>query len=461
MKSNVCSNCGESALVWEGYDGQEDSGTLRVCSACGTVAEEGAPTYTEFQGGGGFGNSLEFRGYARSLPSKYVQYNHKSVGKGKLSGIQKTKEVASILGLTTAMTLEATDLFEKVYYQDTVLHKHIDNKLVIAGCCVYIVCRQHGWPILTKYVADIVNCEHSQLVHWKVVLTKLLGITLSSVDPEQLIPATCNKAGLSKTVEGLMGSIIQLCQKAWITDGRDPGSVLTAASYIAWQAEEPTVRRKTSMKQFCDICHVPFKYSHRKRTTEMREMLCELAWQIPFVSRDEVVPANVAMYVKDVCTYKKQLLASALAKIRDNSDITYSDLPAIETTDSTSSAGTPGHNTQNAMAMREPLTVMVINTPVSGMRSPLAQGTNQHTSTGLSRKRGYVTALMAPSYKRARENDMRQVSVPTKEVVIDRNLDAEEITEEDIPDSDMWMYIKTPHEVNQQTDMMLHFKQKV
>ena len=455
MKSNVCSNCGESALVWEGYDGQEDSGTLRVCSTCGTVAEEGAPTYSEYQGGGGFGNSQEFRGYARSLPTKYVQYNHKSVGKGKLAGIQKTKEVASILGLTTAMTLEATDLFEKVYYQDTVLHKHIDNKLVIAGCCVYIVCRQHGWPILTKYVAEIVNCEHSQLVHWKIVITKLLGITLSSVDPEQLIPATCNKAGLSKTVEGLMCSIIQLCQKSWITDGRDPGSVLTAASYIAWQAEEPHVRRKTSMKKFCDICRVPFKMSYCKRMMEMKDMLCELAWQIPFVSKDEVMPANVAMYVKDVCSYKKQLLASALAKIRINSDITDSDLPAIETTDSTSSAMTPA---QNAVAMREPLAVMVINKPVSGMRSPVH---GQNTSTGLSRKRGYVTALVAPSYKRARENDMCQVSVPTKDVVIDRNLDAEEVTEEDIPDSDMWMYIKTPHEVTQQTSMMVHFKQKV
>ena len=472
MASNVCSSCGEAGtLVWDGYEGQEECGTLRVCNACGAVEEEGAPTYSDF--GTGFGNSQEFRGYARSLPTKYVRYNHKSVAKGKLSGIQKTKDVASIMGLSTAMTLEATELFEKVYYEDSILYVHIDSKLIIAGCCVYIICRQHGWPVLMKYVAEIVNCQLSQFARWKKTITALFSITLPTIDPEELIPATCNKAGLSKTVEGLMGSIIQLCQKAWIAEGRDPGSVVCAASYIAWQAEEPVTRRKTSVKKFCDNYHVPFKRIYRARLSEMRSMMCELTSQIPWVNKDEVTPMSVAMYVKDVCTYQKQLLAGALAKVRADNNLPGAGYSGSESADSHSPAAVSVDNvvasTQDTSIVCDPYTIVVINKPTSEMRTTvqpsLAQGTNKLALSDLSRKHAHGkrktgSALVAPSFKRARENEHQVIMHTNEDLTIDRDLDGEEVTEEDIPNSEMCMYIKTDEEVQQQKSMIVLLKQK-
>ena len=186
---------------------------------------------------------------------------------------------------------------------------------------MYIVCRQHGWPVLVKYMAEMVNCQPLKFVCLKNKITALCSITLPTIDPETLIPATCKNAGLSKTVEGLMGSIIQLCQKAWVAEVCDPGSVVCAASYVAWQAEEPLIRRKTSVEKFCDICHVPrFKKSYHICVKEMRSALCELAWQIPWVNKDDVTSMTVAMYVKHVCTYQKQLLAGALAEVRADID---------------------------------------------------------------------------------------------------------------------------------------------
>ena len=463
MSSNVCSSCGEASLVWDGYGEQGENNTLQVCSACGAVSEEGVSTLSEIQGGTGFCNSQEFRSYARSLPTQYVQFNHTSAAKGKLLGIQKTKEVASIMGLTKAMTLEATSMFEKVYYHDSINHKHINQKLTIAGCCVYIVCRQHGWPVLMKCVAEMVNCHKSQIVHWKNVVTALLCITLSSVDAEELIPEICHAADFSKTVESLMGSIIWLCQKAWIAEGRDPSTIVNVASYLAWQAEEPLARRKTSLKKFCANCHVLFRNNYCLRLAEMRRMLCELAEQIPWVNADEVTTSNVAMYIKDVCTFQKQLLSSALAKMLADNELSVGGCDLNEAGCIDSGATPVVSVTDHVDSLRETAatpkanTVVVINKPVSGVSTTILPSVtydaNQCTSIDLQRKLGKRkkgSGLIAASFKRARESDMSRVSVPRNDdKTVDRDLDCEEITEEDIPNSEMSMYIKTEEEIRQ------------
>ena len=462
MASNVCSSCGEASLVWDGYGEQGDDNTLQVCSACGAVSDERVSNLSEVQtGSGGFCNSLEHRSYARSLPTQYVRFNHASAAKGKLLGIQKTKEVASIMGLTKAMTLEATGMFEKVYYHDSVHRKHINRKLTIAGCCVYIVCRQHGWPVLMKYVAEMVNCHKAQIVHWKNVITTLLCITLSTVDAEELIPEVCHAADFSKTVEGLMGSILWLCQKVWIAEGRDPSTIVNVVSYLAWQAEEPLTRRKISLKKFCANCHVSFRNNYCLRLAEMRHMLCELAEQIPWVNANEVTKSNVAVYIKDVCCFQKQLLSSALANMLADNDLSLGECDVTDAgcvgssaTDAVSVNDNVDH-TRETVATHNPNTILVINEPVSGVSTTMlpsaTHDTNQCASIDPQRKNGKRkkgSAFIPASFKRARLNDMLQVSVQRNDdVTIDRNLDSEEITEEDIPNSEISMYIKTEEEI--------------
>lgn len=129
---------------------------------------------------------------------------------------------------------------------------------------------------------------------------------ISSVHvPEELAE---NPKDLNKRAAAL----VELAADSWIVTGRRPVPIIMAAIYLAWQSLRPDKRRlKTSLERFCQIAQVKKLRPALKRIVELKDVLCKLAKEIPWVS-EAVTPDNVVLQVEDILKHRDALLRRAM-----------------------------------------------------------------------------------------------------------------------------------------------------
>lgn len=107
-------------------------------------------------------------------------------------------------------------------------------------------------------------------------------------------------------------ALVELAADSWIVTGRNPVPIMMAATYLAWQSLKPDRHRlKLSLDKFCLLANVPKKKLAMKRMSELKGVLCKLGSEIPWVS-DIVTPDNVVQHVGDILQYRHALLRRAL-----------------------------------------------------------------------------------------------------------------------------------------------------
>lgn len=107
-------------------------------------------------------------------------------------------------------------------------------------------------------------------------------------------------------------ALVELAADSWIVTGRKPIPIMMAAIYLAWQSLKPTKQRlKFSLDKFCQIAKVKKHKPAVKRIAEIKEVLCKLGKEIPWV-RETVTPDNVVRQVEDILQHRYALLRRAL-----------------------------------------------------------------------------------------------------------------------------------------------------
>lgn len=112
-------------------------------------------------------------------------------------------------------------------------------------------------------------------------------------------------------------ALVELAADSWIVTGRRPIPIMMAAIYLAWQSLKPNkLRLKSSLDKFCQIAKVNKHKPALKRITEMKEVLCKLGKEIPWV-KEAVTPDNVLQQVEDILKHRYALLRRALRAHED------------------------------------------------------------------------------------------------------------------------------------------------
>lgn len=92
---------------------------------------------------------------------------------------------------------------------------------------------------------------------------------------------------------------------------------MMAATYLAWQSLKPNkLRLKFTLDKFCQLAKVKKQPRATKRVTEIKEVLCKLAKEIPWV-REEVTADNVVLQVEDILNHKHVLMRKAMRSHED------------------------------------------------------------------------------------------------------------------------------------------------
>lgn len=93
--------------------------------------------------------------------------------------------------------------------------------------------------------------------------------------------------------------------------------IMMAAVFLSWQSLRPTKQRlKFTLDNFCQLAKVNKAKPAIKRITEMKAVLCKLGKEIPWVL-EAVTPGNVLQLTGDILKHRNFLLLKAVRSHED------------------------------------------------------------------------------------------------------------------------------------------------
>ncbi|XP_032442130.1 transcription factor IIIB 50 kDa subunit [Xiphophorus hellerii] len=301
-----CPGCGSSNIVDDDLYCQAQL----VCVDCGTVVSEG--TLADDPVGG-----------------TDVSYSRTTAVTKKpclnlIKGLERVKEMCRILRLNSEIEDLALTYFRQAYQQESFINVTLQRKEVLAGCCVYVSCRQRNWPITLGTISSLLDADQTLVGGVYQEMIKILNIQAPFINIADVIGAhvqeykisaqhvTKELAEDSKVLTKRAVALVELAGDSWIVTGRRPLPIMMAATYLAWQSLNPNKHRlRLSLDKFCHLAKVQKRNPAVTRITELKEVLCKLGRELPWV-RETVTQDDVVRLVGDILEHRHTLLTRAL-----------------------------------------------------------------------------------------------------------------------------------------------------
>uniref|UniRef100_A0A3Q3A5E9 Transcription factor IIIB 50 kDa subunit n=1 Tax=Kryptolebias marmoratus TaxID=37003 RepID=A0A3Q3A5E9_KRYMA len=394
-----CPGCGSSNIV----DDDLYSQAQLVCADCGFVVSEGVLADEPVRG----------------------------------LGLERVKEISRILRLRGEVEDLALTYFKQAYEHESFIRVSLQRKEVLAGCCVLVSCRQLNWPITVGTVGCLLNADPTLVGGVYQEMLKVLNVEAPTVNITDVIEAHCQEykisssdvpeefAEESKDLTKRAVALVELAADSWIVTGRRPLPIMMAAVYLAWQSLKPLKHRLSfSLDKFCQLAKVQKHKPAVTRITELKEALCKLGKEIPWVG-ESVTPGNVVQQVGDILEHRYALLRRALRTHED----------AMQAECRSSSVNPPSEEMVSSQ-----ISERVAQTASSVEQLPLSneggkQAVEEH-SQEFEPNWGKRVLFAPPCVSHAKR---RRVEQPTPDVTGD----------EEISDSEIDSYIRSPREVRE------------
>ncbi|XP_022091682.1 transcription factor IIIB 50 kDa subunit-like [Acanthaster planci] len=419
---NICRQCGSSSIIDDDHGGQ----IHRVCSDCGEVIN----STTCFEQEKDYWNNVTSCNQAGSLHGSNLG-RWRNIRQGDPSAPSRNlkpwmsylKEVCSMMGLSAEMEKGVVDIFSQAC-KGILKCKQRLKKQALCGAAVFTVCRQNDWPVVLSDVSTVVQCSVSDLFAMKKLLTSEFNIQTPNADIEDLIESVLKRYGFDdQTFVEKSVKVVSLAKDAWITCGRSHDAVIIAAAFLVWKSSEEGRGKGKQMATFCQQLPLKPPCQTAQRAREIRSILITLVKKIPWLKSKKITPEMATQYLDDVLKNKKYLISRVeLPQEEDSSDV--------------------------AESTRTEETV----------KDGLADPSNTRTKAFSS-----PTCMLPPFLTQVRkrklppEDSEENMGKHSKEqpvaLSVDKSLDQgminldEELSERDIPESEMHLYVRSELEV--------------
>ncbi|KAK2819113.1 hypothetical protein Q5P01_024674 [Channa striata] len=306
-----CPGCGSSNIIDDDLYAQSQL----VCVDCGSVVSEGVLAADPV---GGSDVS-----YSRTTAvAKKPCLNLKK-------GLQRVKALCRILRVHKEIEDFSQTYYSQAYQHESFIKVSLQKKEILTGCCLLVSCRQLNWPITMGTISCLLDADPMLVGAVYQEMVKILNIEVPIVSITDVMEAHCQEYKISsphvpeELVENIQdltkraAALVELAADTWIVTGRRPIPIMMAVIYLAWQSLKPTKHRlKLSLERFCQIAKVKKHKPALKRITEIKEVLCKLGKEIPWL-RETVTPDNVVQQVEDILQHRNALLRRALRTHED------------------------------------------------------------------------------------------------------------------------------------------------
>ncbi|KAL7848083.1 hypothetical protein AOLI_G00228010 [Acnodon oligacanthus] len=331
-----CPECGSSNVVEDDLYSQKQW----VCEDCGSLVSEGVFTTT-----------LSDEQQSRMVPYYVSTEVTKKPCTNLIKGLCRVRALCRILRLSSGMEMGAVSLFERAYNHPTFIHVRLMKKEVLGGCCVLTTCRQNNCPIAMGTISSLLEADSALIGMVYQDLIKALSIEPTTTNISDMLESYCYGYKLSpgevsevfaETPRRLVErstALVELAADTWLVTGRHPLPILMACVYVAWQSLKPMARMKCTLNKFCQISRLSKeaclerKDTVQKRISELRNVLCKLGRELPWLRGDTVEPSTVARLVDDILKHRQALMLKAMRHYEQEAESDLSDCTATNEAD--------------------------------------------------------------------------------------------------------------------------------
>ncbi|XP_061589371.1 transcription factor IIIB 50 kDa subunit [Cololabis saira] len=301
-----CASCGSANIVQDELYAEQQ----QVCADCGSV--ESAVVLAQDPAGGSDVSYRRTTAVAKQLCANLIK------------GLERVKEIGRLLRVRSEIEELASKYFKQAYEHEDFIRVSLEKKEVLAGCCVLVSCRQLNWPITMGTISCLLSADQALVgaVHQQMV--KSLDIQAPTTNITDIMEGHCQEYKLSpsqvreefaedsKALTKQAMALVELAADSWIVTGRRPLPIMMSAVYLAWQSLNPNKDRlKLSLDKFCNIAKVQKHNPASKRISELKEVLCKLGKEIPWI-RERLTHDNIIQHVGDILQHRYALLRRAL-----------------------------------------------------------------------------------------------------------------------------------------------------
>ncbi|NWR78988.1 BRF2 factor, partial [Centropus unirufus] len=295
-----CPQCGSAELVEDAHYAQQQL----VCAACGCVLSEGllTTTYTDEE-------HLRAELGARCLPT----------------GIRRVQDLCKVLQLPAVFEETAVSYFQRALPHPSFHLVSLEKKELLAGCCVFVTCRQHNWPLTMGTICSLLYAKQELFASVFLSLQKELELSVPALSLADLVKTHLNSFRLFQHAANIPASfvedkekvvartlqMVELASETWLVTGRHPIPIVTAAAFLSWQSLQPAARRPCTLPRFCRLAGVDLPPPASLRLKELLEILVRMASQLAWLRVLHVDKKTVVKHIGDLLQHRIFLLRNA------------------------------------------------------------------------------------------------------------------------------------------------------
>ncbi|NXP07869.1 BRF2 factor, partial [Thinocorus orbignyianus] len=308
-----CPGCGSAALVEDSHYAQQQL----VCAACGCVLAEGLLTTT----------------YTEEEHLREVAYSQSTGQKEQLSrclqrGIRRVQDLCKVLQLPRVFEETAVSYFQRALQHPSFHLVSLEKKELLGGCCVFVTCRQHNWPVTMGTICSLLYAKQELFASVYLSLQKELELSVPALSLADLVKTHLNSFRLlqqaadvpapfvedkEKVVARTM-QMVELASETWLVTGRHPVPILTAAAFLSWQSLQPGTRLSCTLGRFCRMAGVDLPPPAHLRLKELLEILLRMASQLAWLRVFKLDKKTVVKHIGDLLQHRLFLLKNAFCQ---------------------------------------------------------------------------------------------------------------------------------------------------
>ncbi|NXQ24707.1 BRF2 factor, partial [Alaudala cheleensis] len=308
-----CPECGSGSLVEDAHYAQQQL----VCASCGCVLSEGLLTTT----------------YTDEEHLREVAYSQSTGQKEQLSrclqrGIRRVQDLCKVLQLPAVFEETAVSYLQRALQLPAFHLLSLEKKELLGGCCVFVTCRQHNWPLTMGTVCSLLYARHELFASVFLSLQKELELSVPALSLADLVTTHLNSfrlfqpsanvpAPFLEDKEKLLArtmAVVELASEAWLVTGRHPVPIVTAAAFLAWQSLRPGPRLCCPLSRFCRLAGLDLPPPAHLRLKELLEILLAMASQLSWLRGFRLDKKTVVKHLGELLQHRVFLLRNAFSQ---------------------------------------------------------------------------------------------------------------------------------------------------
>lgn len=250
---------------------------------------------------------------------------NEQVSRSQQRDLRRVRDLCRILKLPLTFEETAVSYYQKAYQLSGIRAARLQKKEVVVGCCVLITCRQHNWPLTMGAICTLLYADLDVFSSTYMQIVKLLGLDVPSLCLADLVKSYCSSFNLFQASPSMPAKyvedkdkmlsrtllLVELANETWLVTGRHPLPIITAATFLAWQSLRPSDRLTCSLARFCKLANVDLPYPAASRLQELLAVLLQMASQLAWLQVLKLDKRSVVKHIGDLLQHRHMLVRMA------------------------------------------------------------------------------------------------------------------------------------------------------